>query len=74
MRKRVYKHKEAKTNKEVEIIGKRIDIVLTEAQKQRSVIAQDNVSDKVKENIFYIDKDGNVYIRTKLGLKQLQFV
>lgn len=72
--KRSYKHDEAKINKEFERVNKRVEAVFTEAQKQKSVRTVDTVNEKITENVFHIDRDGNVYIKTKLGLKQLQFV
>ena len=72
--KRSYKHDDAKLNREIERVDKRIKAVFTEATKQRSVVKRDTVDTKIPEGVFHIDRDGEIWIKTKLGLKQLQFV
>jgi hypothetical protein len=72
--KRSYKHEDPKLNKEIEKVNKRISAAFTEAKKQHSVVNKDSVDEKIPQGVFHINRDGEIFIRTKLGLKQLQFV
>lgn len=72
--KRSYKHDDPKVNKEFERIDTQVKKAMTEASQQKSVKNVDKVTEKIPSGVFHIDRDGNVYIKTKLGLKQIQFV
>lgn len=74
-RERSYTHDDPKLNKELERVTGSIRKVEEEAKKQRSVVTTDKINDKIPEGIFHVDKKtGDVYIKTKQGLKQIQFV
>lgn len=69
--KRSYKHEEGKLNKEVERIDVEVKKIMKEATSQKSVKNVDKVTTRIPEGVFHIDRDGNVFIKTKLGLKQV---
>jgi len=68
---RSYKHDDAKVNKEFERVDLGIKEAKDEASKQKSVVHKDLVDTKIPEGVFHIDGAGNVFIKTKLGLKQV---